>query len=141
MGAFEVIRVVLDTNVTVSGLLFGGTPGRLMDLWKVGSIRPVMSGEILDELLRVLAYPKFELSEQEISYLLDVELLPYAETIDVRPGPTLIAKDPSDDMFLRCALAAGARYILSGDRHLLDLQSYRRIRILSPAEFLSRMIA
>lgn len=141
MGAFEVIQVVLDTNVTVSGLLFGGTPGRLMDLWKAGSVRPVMSGEMLAELLRVLAYPKFELSEQEISYLLDVELLPFAEMIDVRPGPTLIAKDPSDDMFLRCALAARAEYILSGDNHLLDLQSYRRIKILSPAEFLSRMIA
>ncbi len=48
-----VIRVVLGTNVMVSGLLFGGTPGRLIDLWKVGSVRPVMSGEMLDELLRV----------------------------------------------------------------------------------------
>jgi predicted nucleic acid-binding protein len=60
---------------------------------------------------------------------------------DVRPGPALIATDPSDDMFLHCALAAGAKYILSGDRHFLDLRSYRRTRILSPAEFLSRKIA
>ena len=82
MGAVEVIRVVLDTNVLVSGLLFGGTPGRLMDPWKVGSIRPLMSGEMVDELLRVLAYPKFELSEEEIYYLLYVEVLPYTEMID-----------------------------------------------------------
>ena len=137
MGALEVIRVVLDTNVLVSGLLFGGTPGKLVDLWKTGRIRPLMSGEMVNEFLRVLAYPKFELSEEEIQYLLYVELLPYAEMFDVRPGPVLIARDPSDDMFLLCALTARAMYIVSGDRHLLKLKTYRRIKILSPAEFLS----
>ena len=59
MGAFQVIRVVLDTNVLVSGLLFGGVPGTLVDLWKAGRIRPVMSKKMVDELLRVLAYRNF----------------------------------------------------------------------------------
>jgi uncharacterized protein len=140
VGAVEVVRVVLDTNVIVSALLFGGTPGRLMDLWKAGNLRLLMSIEMADELIRVLAYPKFQLSEEEISYLTYVEVLPYAEMIKIRPGPVLIARDPSDDMFLRCALTAGAKYILSGDRHLLSLKSHRRIQILSPGEFLSRMI-
>jgi uncharacterized protein len=52
----------------------------------------------------------------------------------------LIPTDPSDDMFLRCAVAAGAKYIISGDRHLLQLKSYKRIKILSPAEFLYSVI-
>jgi putative PIN family toxin of toxin-antitoxin system len=139
MGAFEVIRVVLDTNVLVSGLLFGGTPGKLVDLWKTGRIQLLMSREMLDELLKVLAYPKLQLSEAEIQYLLYVEVLPYIEMVRVRPGPVVVAQDPSDDMFLHCALTAAARYIVSGDRHLLNLKTHRRIKILFPAQFLSTM--
>jgi putative PIN family toxin of toxin-antitoxin system len=140
MGTLEVIRVILDTNVLVSGLLFGGTPGKLLDLWKAGTIRLIMSRVMLDEFLRVLAYPKLRLSEEEIHYLLYVEVLPHAEIVKVHPGPILIPTDPSDDMFLRCAVAAGAKYIISGDRHLLQLKSYKRIKILSPAEFLYSVI-
>ena len=136
MGTLEVIRVVLDTNVLVSGLLFGGIPGKLLDLWKTGKIRLIMSREMLDEFLRVLAYPKLRLSEEEIHYLLYVEVLPHVEMVKVHPGPILIPMDPSDDIFLHCALAAGTKYIISGDRHLLHLKSYKRIKILSPAEFL-----
>jgi putative PIN family toxin of toxin-antitoxin system len=141
MGTLKVIRVVFDTNVLVSGLLFGGTPGRLLDFWKTGKIRLTMSREMLDEFLRVLAYPKLRLSEEEIHYLLYVELLPHVEMVKVHPGPISITTDPSDDMFLHCALAAGAKYIISGDRHLLQLTSYKRIKILSPAEFLYCMNA
>jgi putative PIN family toxin of toxin-antitoxin system len=140
MGTLEVIRVVLDTNVLVSGLLFGGAPGKLLDLWKKATIRLIMSRGMLDEFLRVLAYPKLRLSEEEIHYLLYVEVLPYVEMVQVAPGPVLILPDPSDDMFLHCAVAAGAKYIISGDRHLLQLKSYKRIKILSPAEFLSSAI-
>jgi len=140
MGTLEVIRVVLDTNVLVSGLLFGGTPGKLLDLWKTGTIRLIMSRVMLDEFLRVLAYPKLRLSEEEIHYLLYVEVLPHVEMVKVRPAPILIPMDPSDDMFLHCAVAAGAKYIISGDRHLLQLKSYKRIKILSPAEFLYSVI-
>jgi putative PIN family toxin of toxin-antitoxin system len=140
MGTLEVIRVVLDTNALVSGLLFGGTPGKLLDLWRTGTIRLIMSRVMLDEFLRVLAYPKLRLSEEEIHYLLYVEVLPHVEMVKVRPGPILIPMDPSDDMFLHCAVAAGAKYIISGDRHLLRLKSYKRIEILSPAEFLYSVI-
>ena len=136
MGTLEVIRVVLDTNVLVSGLLFGGIPGKLLDLWKTGKIRLIMSREMLDEFLRVLAYPKLRLSEEEIHYLLYVEVLPHVQMVKVHTGPILIPADPSDDMFLHCAVAAGAKYIISGDRHLLQLKSHKRIKILSPAEFL-----
>jgi hypothetical protein len=139
VGALEVIRVVFDTNVLVSAMLFGGTPGRLFDLSKSGRIRPFMSREMVDEFLRVLTYPKFRLTEEEIHYLLYVEVLPVVEMVKARPGPVLIAGDPSDDMFLRCAIAGRAKYIISGDRHLLDLKTHRRVAILSPADFLARV--
>lgn len=100
-----------------------------------------MSRETVDELLRVLAYPRFGLTVDELHYLLYVEVLPHAEMTRVRPGPPVISEDPSDDMFLRCALTGRAGFIISGDRHLLNLKTHHRIKILSPAAFLSRVKA
>jgi putative PIN family toxin of toxin-antitoxin system len=130
------VKVVVDTNVLVSALLFGGKPGKLMPLWQRGTIRPLASKEIIDEYLRVLTYPKFKLSEEDINFLLYHEILPYFEVIDVHPGPRIIRKDPADDKFIRCALAGKAKFIISGDHHLLTLKSCQKIKILSPSDFL-----
>jgi hypothetical protein len=140
MGAFQTIPVVIDTNVIVSGLLFGGTPGRLVQLWQEGQIRPYVSKEITAELIRVLAYPKFDLTQSEIDYLLYREILPYFEVAGYPAGPVIVAVDPQDDKFLKCAQAVGAAAVISGDRHLLALQSYEHIPIVSPARFLSDFI-
>jgi putative PIN family toxin of toxin-antitoxin system len=136
MGTLQVIRVVLDTNVLVSGLLFEGSPAKVLGLCKTGPVRLTMSRDILDEILRVLAYPRFRLSEEEIHYLLYVEVLPFVEMVEVRPDPAVILEDLSDDMFLHCAFAVGADHLISGDRHLLRLKSHKGIKILTPAEFL-----
>jgi len=138
MGAIKVKSVVIDTNVLVSALLFGGVPGKLLALWKRRMIRPKASKEIIEEYLRVFAYPKFQLSEEEITFLLHYEILPYFEILGVKEGPTLVVKDPSDDKFIRCAQAAGARMIISGDQHLLKLSAYGQIQILSPSDFLAQ---
>ena len=122
MGA---LKVVIDTNVVISALLFGGEPGKLFAFWQRGIIKPSASKEIIDEYLRVLTYPKFKLSEEEINYLLYQEILPYFDIIDVHSGPRIIKKDSEDDKFIRCALAAGSRYIISGDQHLLALKEYQ----------------
>jgi hypothetical protein len=137
MGQSKIKSVIIDTNVLVSALLFGGVPGKLIPLWKEGIVRPRASKEIIEEYIRVLAYPKFELSEEEINFLLHYEILPYFEILRIKEGPTLVAKDPSDDKFIRCAQAAGAKIIISGDQHLLKLSPYRQIRILSPSDFLA----
>jgi hypothetical protein len=133
MGA---LKVVVDTNVLVSALLFGGTPGKLIVLWQTGAIKPLASKEIFDEYLRVLTYPKFGLSEEEIHFLLYQQILPYFDVIDIQPGPRIISKDPEDEKFIKCALAGKATFIISGDQHLLALKSYQKIKILSPADFL-----
>jgi len=129
--------VVIDTNVLVSALLFGGVPGKLIPLWKERVVQPKASKEIIEEYIRVLAYPRFQLSEEEIKFLLHYEILPYFEIVRIKEGPVLIAKDPSDDKFIRCAQAAGARIVISGDQHLLKLSPYRQIQILSPSDFLN----
>ena len=136
MGA---LKVVIDTNVVISALLFGGAPGKLITLWQRGIIRPAGSKQIIDEYLRVLTYPKFKLSEEEINYLLYREIIPYFDVIDAQCGPRIIKKDPEDDKFIRCASAAAAEYIISRDRHLLALKEYQKIEILTPAEFISRL--
>ena len=135
MGA---VKIVVDTNVIVSAMLFGGKPGKLIPLWQRGTIRPLASKEIIDEYLRVLTYPKFKLSEEDVNFLLYQEILPYFEVIDVEPGPRIIKKDPEDDKFIRCALAGKAKWIISGDRHLLALKTYKKIKILTPSDFLQK---
>jgi putative PIN family toxin of toxin-antitoxin system len=137
MGQSKIKSVVIDTNVLVSALLFGGVPGKLIALWKGRMIRPKASKEIVEEYLRVLAYPKFQLSEEEITFLIHYEILPYFEILGVKEGPTLVVKDPTDDKFIRCAQAVGAKIIVSGDQHLLKLSPYRHIQILSPSDFLA----
>lgn len=129
-------RVVLDTNVIVSALLFGGTPGRLIPLWKGKIIQPLITSEIILEYLRVLAYPEFQLTEDEIHFLLYHEMLPFFKEIDIKPETVIIERDPSDDKFLLCAKAGKASVVISGDKHLLNLKSFGSVRIMSPNQFL-----
>jgi putative PIN family toxin of toxin-antitoxin system len=136
MGA---VKVVVDTNVVVSALLFGGTPGELISLWRGKTIRPLASKQIIDEYLRVLTYPKFKLSEEDINYLLYSEILPYFEVVEVYSGEQVIEQDHEDDKFIQCALTGKAKFIISGDHHLLAMKSYRKIKILSPADFLLKV--
>jgi putative PIN family toxin of toxin-antitoxin system len=137
MGKVKVERIVIDTNVVISGFLFGGEPGQLITLWKSGRINPLASKEIVDEYLRVLTYPKFGLSPEEIDFILYQEILPHFEIVRAKPGPVIVRDDPGDDNFIRCAEAGKGKRIISGDRHLLRLKQYRTIKILTPAQFLA----
>lgn len=138
MGQVQVERVVFDTNVVVSGLLFGGIPGKLVSLWKGKRIKAFTTAAIIDEWVRVLTYPKFSLSENEIEYLIYQEILPYFEVASVASvDPPVIKKDPSDDKFIACAVAGNSRTIISGDRHLLEIKTYKDIDIVSPSQFLA----
>jgi len=136
MGKIKEMRVVIDTNVLISALLFGGTPGRLIPLWKKGHIKPQASKEIIDEYIKVLAYPKFELSEAEITYILHGEILPYLDVVASSCGEVLVKEDPSDDIFIHCAKTGKAKCIITGDHHLLKLESHGKIKILTPSQFL-----
>ena len=139
MGESKEIKVVVDTNVIISSILFGGIPGELIPLWKSGRIKPLASKEIIDEYIKVLAYPKFELSETEINYILYNEILPYFDIIQIKDRPVIIKVDPSDDKFILCAKAGKAGVIISGDQHLLRLKTYQKIKILTPAKFLETL--
>jgi len=131
-------RVVLDTNVLLSALLFEqGQLSWLRRRWLSGQVIPVLCKATADELIRVLAYPKFKLTAGEITALLD-ELLPCCETwtAAVPAHATLEVRDPADQIVLDLAVAAGVTALISGDRDLLALQpQLSSPAILSPAEF------
>jgi putative PIN family toxin of toxin-antitoxin system len=134
----DVIRVVLDTNVLVSALLFSGDQGWIVEGWKTRAFVPFFSRETFDEFRRVLSYPKFSLTDQEIATLIEDEVLPYCEVVEIGEEIICVCRDPADDPFLSCAVAASADCIISGDKDLLTLGSFRNIPIVTAAAFLQR---
>lgn len=135
MSPEQVAKIVIDTNVFISAVLFRGPTSRLVSLWQKGSISVLMSSEILKEYARALAYSKFKLTKTEIKGIVEQELLPYVYPVKVKYSLHLISEDPSDNKFLELAEAGKADYILSGDKHLLDLKNFHGIKIITPAEF------
>ena len=135
------IRAVLDTNVLLSALLFGGRLEGLHRAWRAGRLRLVLSRETADELLRVMAYPKFRLTRAEITFLFDIELLPFADVVELpaSKGGRRWSRDPDDDKFIRCALAGKCARLVTGDDDLLSLKRVGKVAILSPAEFLGML--
>ena len=115
----------------ISALLFSGTAARLVPLWQSRRITLLISRAILTEYLRVFAYPKFQLSDQEIRLLVEDELLPFVQTVRVRRRLAVVRRDPDDDKFLECAVAGRAGYLVTGDRDLRELGTFRGITILT----------
>ena len=134
-----VIRTVLDTNVLVSALLFSGEMGHIVSSWKAHKFSPVFSHDTFDEFRRVLAYPKFSLKPWEIDVLLQDEVLPFCEVVEVEDEIIGICRDRADDKFLSCAVAAMADCIVSGDKDLLVLGKFRNIPIITVAAFQEKM--
>jgi putative PIN family toxin of toxin-antitoxin system len=132
----KIKRVVLDTNVLISALLFEGELSTIAGLWQKGKIVPVVSRETFDELRTVLEYPKFSLSRAEIKSLLECEILPFFEVVTVSQRVEGACRDPGDDKFISCAISAGADCIVTGDKALLDLRQYQSTRIIRASDFI-----
>lgn len=128
------IRIVLDTNVIVSALVFGGVPRGVLELAEAGQCQLFYSEPIQTEVRRVLT-EKFDWPRAMVD-----EVLPVIWSMGnlVAPRVTLkaVAADPDDNRILECAVAARAQVVVSGDRHLLDLRDYKSISILTPRQFL-----
>lgn len=135
------MRVVIDTNVFVSALFFGGTPRKVYDLIGVGII-PCFTKDTLDELQGVITDAKFKEERSRLPFPVEDFLTDLRSGGVVVEPPTFAARvsaDPSDDMFLACALTANVDYIISGDKHLLDLKNFAGIPVLTPQQFLRRL--
>ena len=132
----KIIRVVLDTNVLISALLFKGELSRIVGLWQKGKIIPVISKETFDELRTVLEYSKFSLSRAEIKSLIEHDILPFFEVVNVSKHVKGTCRDPEDDKFISCAISASVDWIVTGDKDLSDLKKYQSLRIIHASDFI-----
>lgn len=133
------MRAVIDTNVLISGLVTpGGTPGQI--LGRLEYFTMVSAETLVAELSRVLRYKhiavKYALSEEEIGAYL-TRIRTYSEHFDFAFPTESVSRDPDDDKFLACAIAGSADFVVSGDRHLLELGAHCGVHIVTPAEFLA----
>lgn len=136
------VRLVLDTNTVISGLLWQGPPGRLIDAAQTKSITLCTSVPLLSELRGVFAREKF--AGQLEARALDVsEVFDGYAALAMIVAPTgiapIVTKDPADDAVLACALAAQADLIVSGDPHLRNLKTYHGIPIITATDALRQI--
>lgn len=139
-GVAKRLKVVLDTNILISALLFTGKASKLVPFWRERRIVLLVSKKIIQEYLRVLSYPKFSLTDLEIQTLFHEEILPFIEVVKIaKPFPPT-CRDPADDHFLACAATGKVDALVSGDADLLSLRKVGRCPILTLETFLKSFL-
>lgn len=133
------MRVVLDTNIFISSVP-GGALGVILDQWKSGKFTLVISDSIAREYLAVLNRPKFKIPDYEIVSVTDY-LLTTAEFVTPDEKLEIIVADPADNKFLEAAVAGNVNFIVSGDNHLLQIESFRGIPIVTGYAFVTKLLA
>jgi putative PIN family toxin of toxin-antitoxin system len=139
------LRLVLDTNVVVAGLLWSGPPRRLLDAAMVGYVELFSSAALLDELAHTLVYAKFDQRIDSFGTSIEALVAQYTALVAlVAPAsvPRLVAQDADDDHVIAAAVAARAEWIVTGDRkHLLPIGSHHGIAIVTAREAVDRLDA
>ncbi len=133
------MRIILDTNVFISGIFFSGPPSQILKAWANQNFQIVLSEKILDEYQRVA----HELSSKFPS----VDILPiivmvtiHGQFVDTQDVRISVCEDPDDDKFIECAIAGNCMIIVSGDKNLLKLTGYNGITVLSPRDFMEKFL-
>jgi putative PIN family toxin of toxin-antitoxin system len=128
------VRVVLDTNVVVSALVYGGNPRQILQAAIAGTIDVPVSESLIQELQEVLRRPQFGLSAQYVRNAI-AELTTIAQWETPDQHHHVVEEDPADDLVLDCAVAAEADYLVTGDKHLLRLGRLGRVEIVTLQDF------
>lgn len=128
------LKVILDTNVLISAILFGGKPQKVFNLAITEQVEVYTTTTLLDELRQVLI-EKFRFTPEEVNLILK-EFLEFVKVVKPTIKLQVIKKDPADNQVLECALEAKADSIVTGDKHLLDLSNFHKTKIINPANFL-----
>ena len=129
------MKVVLDTNVYISAILFGGNCEEILKLANQGLFDVVISKEILDEIKSVLKGKFYWADKQIVGVIKYIKEL--ASIVNPEVSLRIVKEDPSDNKIIECAVASNTAYIVTGDKnHLLPIKGYKGIKILSPIEFL-----
>ena len=133
------MRVVLDTNVFVSGVFFGGQPGKILTAWRDGKIRLFLSPEILEEYVEVLHRLEKSYPPVMAKPVIDL-ILAGTEIITAPPLEKPVSSDSDDDKFIACALASKTKVIVGGDNHLLAADGFQGLEIVKPSQFVRKYL-
>lgn len=128
------MRIVVDTNVLVSGMHWGGIPAEIVRAWANGRVKVVCSAEMIREYSEVLHCTNQEMPSEKLDGMLSF-LISQSEIVQPNHWFKVVLDDPGDNKFIDCAFHAQANLIISGDKHLLRLEKFGPIRILSPSQF------
>ncbi len=129
-------RVVFDTNIWISGLLWRGKPYQCLLLARTGVVQAMYCPPMVAELAEKLRQA-FGFSENRLQAVL-YDLRRISQRVEIIGDLHVVIDDPDDDKFIECAMVSDASLVVSGDHHLLDLREYEGIQILTAAEFVAR---
>lgn len=132
-------RVLLDTNVFISGIFWSDPPYKILEAWQQGEFKLAISPDILDEYVRVGKLLAEKYKGIDISPIIDLIAI-YGDMYAPAILPNPVSKDPNDDMFIACALGAKCKIIISGDSDLLEVSGYAGINIIKPKAFVDKYI-
>jgi putative PIN family toxin of toxin-antitoxin system len=128
------VRIVLDTNVFISGIFFGGPPFQILKAWKERKIQIVLSQEIVGEYQRVAESLAKKYPIVDISAIIELFTI-YSQIVETKGYEISECEDPDDNKFIECAMAGNCKIIVSGDKHLLKLSGFQNINVLTPRKF------
>ncbi len=133
------MKVILDTNVFVSGIFFSGPPSKILTAWENQGFNLLLSQQILTEYKRVAEELSSKYQQIDISPIIDLITI-HSQFVDTRGNKITVCEDPDDDKFIECAIAGDCKIIISGDKHLLRLNGYHDIAILPPRTFMEKYL-
>ena len=128
------MRIVLDTNVFISGIFFSGPPSQILNAWKNTKFQIVLSQEILKEYQRVAVSLADKFTTIDILPIIELVII-HGQFIDTKGFEVSVCDDPDDNKFIECAIAGNNKIIVSGDKHLLKVSGFQGITVLKPREF------
>ena len=128
------MKVVLDTNVFISGIFWKGSSNKVITNWREGKFTLVTSLEAVSEIIKVLKDFKIKLSEDMIKEWIDL-IVRNSVIVEPKERIAIVKYDPKDNIFIETAVAGNCDYIVSQDNHLLKLKEFRGIKMITPEEF------
>jgi putative PIN family toxin of toxin-antitoxin system len=132
-------KVVIDTNVIISAFGWDGHPEEIIKLVNKGKIENFTSIEMINELSNAIKYPRLKFPESLQAEIIET-IFSISSIVNVNQSLNIIDEDPGDNKVIECALSAKAEFIISGDKHLLELKKFKEIEILTPSEFLIKRV-
>ncbi len=133
------MKIVLDTNVFISGIFFRGPPSQILQAWKNKKLRIILSQDILDEYHRVAESLSSKYPSVDIFQIIELVTV-HGQFVDSTDLDITVCEDPDDNKFIECAIASDTKIIVSGDKHLLKITGYQGITVFKPLEFVNRYL-